>query len=88
MMRMLVSVLLIIVLWLTISLANSNAYFNTNTYDTIYVKSGDTVWNIAAKYVTDKDDIRELIVAIRQANDLNNNAQILPGQTLKVPVKR
>ena len=87
-MKMLLSVLLLIILWVAVPVANSNAYFNTVTYDIVCVKNGDTVWKIAAQYVTDKDDIRDLVVAIRQVNALNNNARILPGQSIKVPVKR
>ena len=88
MMKMISGVLVLIILWAAIPAANSNAYYHTAAYDTVYVKTGDTVWKIAAQYVTDKDDIRDLVVAIRQVNALNNNARILPGQLIKVPVRR
>ncbi|MBP2625636.1 MAG: yneA [Firmicutes bacterium] len=78
---------LIITLWSITPLASSNPYLHGGTYVNIYVKSGDTVWSIAAKYVTDRDDIRDLTQAIKQLNDLNNNTQIFPGQVLKVPMK-
>lgn len=68
-------------------LAISRAFVDTTTYQLVYVNPGDTVWQIAAKYATDKDDIREIIYNIRQINKLNNNAQVYPGQVLKVPVK-
>lgn len=78
---------LIIALWSITPLASSNPYLDVGTYAHIYVKSGDTVWSIATKYVTDKNDIRDLTQAIKQVNGLNNNTQIFPGQVLKVPMK-
>lgn len=56
------------------------------SYIFVQVSSGDTVWRIAARYVTATENIQEKIFAIRQANKLNNNAEIYPGQVLKVPV--
>ena len=86
-MKILLALTLIISLWSITPLVNSNAYLDASTYATVSVKSGDTVWGIAANYVTDKDDIRNLSHAIKQVNGLNNNTQIFPGQVLKVPTK-
>ncbi len=68
-------------------LAITNAFTSTAVYETVYVKSGDTVWNIAAAIATPKDDIREIIFEIKQLNKLDNNAQVFPGQALKVRVR-
>lgn len=81
-------ILLLIAFWSITPLASSNAYLDASMYETITVKSGDTVWGIAAQYVTAKDDIRDLSQAIRQLNGLNKNAQICPGQALKIPMKQ
>ncbi|MEN6412668.1 MAG: LysM domain-containing protein [Veillonellales bacterium] len=87
-MRKTMFVLFLVLLILNITpLAISRAFVDTTTYETVYVKPGDTVWQIAAKYTTDKDDIRKLIYEIRQINKLDNNAKVYPGQTLKVPIK-
>ncbi|WP_371370986.1 LysM peptidoglycan-binding domain-containing protein [Sporomusa aerivorans] len=84
-------IILVVSLVLTIlaitPLAISRAFVDNTTYETVYVKPGDTVWQIAAKYTTDKDDIRELIYEIRQINKLDNNAKVYSGQILKVPVR-
>ena len=84
-------IILVVSLVLTIlaitPLAISRAFVDNTTYETVYVKPGDTVWQIAAKYTTDRDDIRELIYEIRQINKLDNNAKVYSGQTLKVPVR-
>lgn len=66
-------------------LASSNATSSSVAYETIYVKPGDTVWKIATQISTEKDDIREKVFAIRQLNKLNNNAQVYPGQVLRIP---
>ncbi len=57
-------------------------------YQLVKVAGGDTVWSIAARAAGEKDDIRNIVVAIKKANNLDNNVQIQPGQLLKVPVKR
>jgi len=87
MIRILLVMTLIIAFWSITPLASSNPYLDVDTYVNIYVNSGDTVWSIAAKYVTDRDDIRDLTQAIKQLNGLNNNTQIFPGQVLKLPMK-
>ncbi|TWH51752.1 LysM domain-containing protein [Sporomusa sp. KB1] len=78
--------LVLVILALT-PLAISRAFVEPTIYETIYVKPGDTVWQIAAKYMTDKDDVREVVFEIRRINKLDNNAKVYPGQALKVPVK-
>jgi LysM repeat protein len=55
-------------------------------YQTVHVNSGDSLWSIASKYVTDKDDIRNYIAMIQTANHLNSNSQIHPGQQLIIPI--
>ena len=85
--RILLVVSLIVALWSIAPLASSNGYMDVGKYDTIQVQSGDSVWNIAKKYVTTKDDIRELTQAINQLNGLQKNSQIFPGQVLKIPIR-
>jgi nucleoid-associated protein YgaU len=56
-------------------------------YRFVKVAAGDTVWSIAASAAGDKEDIRNVVVAIKKANNLDNNVRIHPGQVLKVPVR-
>ena len=63
----------------------SNAEKPIVNYVDIQVRSGDTVWTIAARNASKEEDIRELVYAIKAMNELNHNALIYPGQTLKVP---
>ncbi len=48
------------------------------------VRSGDTLWNIAAEVVVD-GDIRDVVAQIRHINDLDSSL-IQPGQVLELPV--
>ncbi|MCX7779690.1 MAG: LysM peptidoglycan-binding domain-containing protein [Negativicutes bacterium] len=65
----------------------NNSYIESKAFIEVRVQPGESVWSIASRYVTDKDDVRELIMAIRQRNELSANAEIFAGQTLKVPMK-
>lgn len=76
--------------WNTYSVASAypdDSFSNSANYQIIYVKSGDSLWSIAANYATPNDDIRNLIVNIKKINGLTNSVQIYPGQALKIPIK-
>lgn len=53
----------------------------------VRVHTGDTVWSIAGKYTSNKEDIREVMWRIKEANNLKNY-NVQPGQELIVPVKK
>ncbi|MDF2636190.1 MAG: Peptidoglycan-binding lysin protein [Pelosinus sp.] len=78
--------LVVIILLYDTNFTMSNKYLTCATYQIVDVNKGDSLWTISAKYVTDKEDIRHLIAAIKHFNQLDNNTQIYPGQLLKVPV--
>lgn len=61
--------------------ANSN---DLEKYYQITVQSGDTLWEIAKKYVSPEEDVRNLILQIRRINDLKS-AEILPGLMILIP---
>lgn len=87
-MRIIFMILVVIFLWTDGSSANLNTYSDSKYYKTVCVRPGDTVWQIAARYTNDKEDIRELVMAIVKLNKLDNNARVYPGQTIKVPQKQ
>lgn len=64
-----------------------NSYLTTKSFNEVHVLAGDSVWSIASKFVTNKEDVRELITAIRHVNGLSIDANIHPGQVLKIPIK-
>lgn len=57
-----------------------------SVYIEVVVDEGDTVWGIAARYATNKEDIRDLVHRIKNVNGLEQDVQIYAGQTLKIPV--
>lgn len=67
--------------------ASSNPYQASGTYQTVCVKPGDSLWSIAARHVDAKDDIRSLVAAIKQANNLPSDVSIYPGEALRIPIK-
>ncbi|MEG6584480.1 LysM peptidoglycan-binding domain-containing protein [Dendrosporobacter sp. 1207_IL3150] len=87
-MKLILGIALVLSLWSITPLVSSNNYLESNIYSTVNVSEGDSVWTIAARHVSDKEDIRNLVMAIREVNKLSNNAQIYPGQELKIPVKK
>lgn len=52
------------------------------------VEPSDTVWDLAARLATDRDDIRDVVRAIKEQNGITDAAALRPGQTLVVKVAR
>ena len=52
----------------------------------VTVAEGETLWEIAGRHTEAREDVREVIFRIEQANKLNSK-QIYPGQVLKVPLR-
>lgn len=52
--------------------------------ETVYVNSGDTLWNIASEYA-ENGDVREMVYRIKKANQLSN-ANLKVGQSIVVPL--
>jgi len=63
----------------------AGARIGEGPYKTVCVSRGDTVWSLAAEHGDDREDIRNIVIAIRKLNRLASDAQIYPGQTLKIP---
>ena len=53
---------------------------------TVTVAEGETLWEIAGRHTEAREDVREVILRIEQANKLNSK-HIYPGQVLKVPLR-
>lgn len=87
--KILITALLLIGIWSVYDNvhASSSTHNPDNSYKIVYVAHGDSLWSIAAKNVGDKQDIRTLIVAIKNANGLSKDVEIYPGQALKIPTK-
>lgn len=54
-------------------------------HSVVIVEHGDTLWSIASKHCSNNQDIRQVIAAIKQENNLHRSVQIYPGQMLRIP---
>jgi len=54
-------------------------------FDTIKVKPGDTLWNIASIYADEHTDMRAFIYDISKLNGIAGS-EIIPGQELIIPL--
>jgi hypothetical protein len=52
------------------------------------ISSGDTLWLLASKTVQPGEDVRDKIIAIRNLNGMHPTQSLIPGQIVKIPVKR
>lgn len=62
---------------------NANEKYNVTS---ITVDCGDTLWSIAKEHKPDGKDIREFIHELSEFNQIDN-ASILAGQTLYIPLQ-
>ncbi len=49
------------------------------------VRSGDTLWAIAAELSPDGGDVREVVATIRTINGMDSSV-IVPGQVIEIPI--
>ncbi len=56
-------------------------------YKEIYIRPGDTVWNISLKYKPNRLDVRDMVANIREFNNLED-LSLKPGDIIKVPLKK
>jgi hypothetical protein len=66
--------------------AQSNMFLDSKIYIVVQVEKNDTLWSIAEKHITNQNDIRDLIRAIKYINHIDESVSIYPGQELKVPL--
>lgn len=82
------SILVILFILITFILIISSNFKNKEVISTecdYVVSKGETLWNIAAKYKQDNQDIRDYIYQIRKINNMET-ATIYEGQAIKVIV--
>ena len=56
-------------------------------HEQVVVHGGDTLWAIADRWAQDGEDVRAVIYRICEANKLENNTYLMPGQKLVIPVR-
>jgi len=78
-----ISITVVVVLLLLASAGNAAGEI-TDTYD-YRVKSGDTLWQIAAEHGPEGVDRRRVVAAIERINDLTSSS-LQAGQVIEIPV--
>lgn len=86
-------VIIVIVLTLTTTNYLHNSFQSlggSTSLQTISYKisTGDTLWNLAAKSITTKEDVRNQIIAIQKINGLTASQQLQPGQVIQIPISQ
>lgn len=84
-MKKLVLILLALVL-VTGPMHLTNAYLRSDTFDTVTIRQGETIHELASRYTVKEKDRQELIEAICDVNDIHDTARLQAGRHLKVPV--
>ncbi len=79
-----VAILVVISVTGTIFGANHAESLTKPVYTEIVVQSGDTLWNLADEFGPDNQDIRKVVYAICQLNDISADS-IYPGQMILIP---
>lgn len=82
-----VTSLIVIVLMIISSIffkAKAHSSLHMEEFYEIEVKEGDTLWEIAGKYLPGERDIRKKVYRIKIFNGMDS-ANIFPGDIIKVP---
>lgn len=64
---------------------NADSMAGEETYEIVTVQDNDTLWDIAAKKVDDRMDVRKYIYEVQQLNHLGDACTLTPGSKLKLP---
>jgi nucleoid-associated protein YgaU len=59
---------------------------NKEKYVEIYIKPGDTLWDLARKFGNSNKDVRKIVFEICEINHLDT-LNIYPGQMIKIPTQ-
>lgn len=76
-------ILLLAIIIIILITTNFNKTTYTETYKTIHIAEGDTLWNIAKEYKKPNQDIREYVYLIEKLNKMENSL-IYEGQELTI----
>ena len=63
---------------------NADSMAGEETYEIVTVQGNDTLWDIAAKKVDDRMDVRKYIYEVQQLNHLGDACILTPGSKLKL----
>ena len=61
---------------------------NTHAVREVKVQAGDTMWDIAARTAHKDMDVREMVYAMKELNNISDSGTLVPGTILKVPAQK
>ena len=61
---------------------------NTHAVREVKVQAGDTMWDIAARTAHKDMDVREMVYAMKELNNISDSGTLVPGTVLKVPAHK
>ena len=82
----LIMLLLVVTTGLLMQVSSAESIKKEKAYFEMYIKSGDTLWDLAKKYTPKGKDLRKTIYEISILNELDS-ADIYPGQIIKIPIQ-
>lgn len=53
----------------------------------VTLRSGESVWDVCAKFASSKDDVREVVYNTLKENHISNPGSVQPGTELVIRVK-
>lgn len=71
---------------LLIKVSSAEAIKKEKNFFEMYIKPGDTLWDLAKKYTPEGKDLRKTIYEINILNELESS-DIYPGQIIKIPIE-
>lgn len=79
-------VLTMILLIVIVQFKSYKAYSSTynNRYIQVFVKEGDTIWDIAIENIPERYDVRKMVFEIKELNNMKD-VEIHPGDLIKIP---
>ena len=51
------------------------------------LRSGESVWDVCAKFASSKDDVREVVYNALKENHISNPGNVQPGTEIVIRVK-
>ena len=70
------------------NMSNPTTEVNTHNIREVKVQAGDTMWDIAARTAHKDMDVREMVYAMKELNNISDSGALVPGTVLKVPANK
>lgn len=75
-------------MFLGFQLTTPSVDVHTPSVREVTVEYGDTVWDIASRHTQANMDVREVVYAVKELNQINDSGSLVPGTKIKIPVQQ